>query len=1224
MTKLKRERPTIGVLVGWNVYPGYIDSFLEPVFQGILTAAQNKDCNILMGCGIGTNYPLSQQRPVLPIISPNFEFIPVGPWNCDGLILVTPVANPWVMEYFENLTAQGYPLVYAGECEKGPAVVVDNQYGIKQAMAHLAGHGHRRILFLSGHASSRFSDIQLRRDAYIASVTELGLDPDPELIIYGDHAKEGGQQAMEQVLERGVPFTAVLASNDESALGAMTALHAAGKLIPEDVSIIGFDDRFEAKAHTPTLTTVHHPMYELGCQSVELALKVILAGVSDDDVIRIRPELIIRESCGCPPGTFNEAIKNRQGPETPGGLSIEPAAFGKMAPVVHRSQAVFEEIAALISHTISNELQNMRASEASYLSRRLVNELEKTLKGGDPANFQLAIQQIIKYVASCGDDVYSWQNAVTIIRNYLPDFVNDPEIRLPRNQIEDILHLARVTISEISRGQFSRLMVSESHHASQLGQMTALFFNAKNESEIFDAANRILPSIGIAHIAVAYFESKGDDPVAWSQLKYRSSSDQISSRFETRQFPPPGLYNPDRPFHLALLPLVIQDGNLGYVAFDTNNLDYCGFVVRQMVASLSSVRLHNEAIEAQRVTEEQRKIAEEANRLKGNFLSMVSHELRTPINLISGLTDILLNKGKNSREDSKEVRREDLERLFVAAHHLDGLIRDVLDLASIDVGQLRLTREPLALEEILSTVAMIGQQLAQDKELAWVVEIPDPLPKVWGDRTRLRQVLLNLVANAVKFTSQGQVALKVAAEECQVTISVSDTGLGILPEEHKVIFDEFRQSERTTARGYGGLGLGLAICKHLVELHGGTIGVFSSGEEGAGSRFYFTLPVLANQENLSFQNTPLAQTQRVALLASDPGRMVFLSDLLCRHGIGVEFVRVGERDENWMACLLAANPDLVVMEMGLASARGWEILKVLNENQDLQRISVMFYKQPDEQGQGSLFEIKHLTKPLGEMELAETLISQGVITPEINAEQKKKILIVDDEPDTVELHSRIVKSQFPESQIIRAYNGRAALECIRGNHPDLVLLDLMMPEISGFQVLRAIREDGGSRNIPVIVLTSQSLTQKDMERLNSGVASVLGKGMFSSDEIVVRLKDALGRRHRPGSESHGIVLKAMAFVHVHYAEAISRQDVAAHVGLSERHLTRCFRQEIGITPIMYLNRFRVRQAKRLLETGEKSITRVALDVGFSSGAYFTRVFQEEVGRSPRDFLKKSI
>jgi YesN/AraC family two-component response regulator len=226
------------------------------------------------------------------------------------------------------------------------------------------------------------------------------------------------------------------------------------------------------------------------------------------------------------------------------------------------------------------------------------------------------------------------------------------------------------------------------------------------------------------------------------------------------------------------------------------------------------------------------------------------------------------------------------------------------------------------------------------------------------------------------------------------------------------------------------------------------------------------------------------------------------------------------------------------------------------------------------------------------------------------------ILVVDDDPGSLDMHTRIVQQQSPAYRVLQARDGYEALAVIRRTRPDLVLLDLMMPRLDGFGVLEAMRERPASRGIPVIILTGQTLTEQDMARLNHGMVSVLSKGLLTEQETIQHLEAVLSRQRRSASEAQEFVMKAMAYIHTHYMTSISRSDIADHVGVSERHLSRCFRQETCLTPILYLNRYRIRQAKRLLEVGQMGITDVAMAVGFSSGGYFSRVFRQETGVSP--------
>jgi YesN/AraC family two-component response regulator len=214
-----------------------------------------------------------------------------------------------------------------------------------------------------------------------------------------------------------------------------------------------------------------------------------------------------------------------------------------------------------------------------------------------------------------------------------------------------------------------------------------------------------------------------------------------------------------------------------------------------------------------------------------------------------------------------------------------------------------------------------------------------------------------------------------------------------------------------------------------------------------------------------------------------------------------------------------------------------------------------------------------------------------------------------------------VQTQLPSCRVLKARNGRDALEIIRRQRPDLVLLDLMMPEMDGFGVLEAMREGATTCNIPVIVLTGQELTEADMERLNRGVAVVLGKGVFSIEETLEHIERALARRQKLGSETQRLVRRAMAYIHEHCGTKISRREIARHVGVSERHLQRCFDQELGMPPAVYLNRYRINRARILLEQGDKTVTQVALEVGFSASNYFAKVFRREVGVAPGDYRR---
>jgi YesN/AraC family two-component response regulator len=274
------------------------------------------------------------------------------------------------------------------------------------------------------------------------------------------------------------------------------------------------------------------------------------------------------------------------------------------------------------------------------------------------------------------------------------------------------------------------------------------------------------------------------------------------------------------------------------------------------------------------------------------------------------------------------------------------------------------------------------------------------------------------------------------------------------------------------------------------------------------------------------------------------------------------------------------------------------------------------------QFEGSLFELDYLTKPIEISELTKAL-DQHWLMADANR-TTYNILVVDDEPGTLEMHARVVQAHSDSNRVLKARNGKEALDLLHHEIVDLVLLDLQMPEMDGFEVLEAMRTLESTRKIPVIVMTGKVLSETEMERLNQGVAAVLAKGLFSIEETIEHISTALEQKRRISGEAKRLVRLAMVYLHNHYSEPISRRDMAKHIGITEDHLTFCFRQELGITPILYLQRYRINQAKRLLKDSNQSITEIAFSVGFSDSGYFSRIFRRETGIPPEKFRQTSL
>ncbi|HEY4724165.1 MAG TPA: ATP-binding protein, partial [Anaerolineae bacterium] len=550
--------------------------------------------------------------------------------------------------------------------------------------------------------------------------------------------------------------------------------------------------------------------------------------------------------------------------------------------------------------------------------------------------FDTTLQQLFDWLEIHGEEAYAWHAALSTLRRELFNLL--PMIPGAHFSFADsLIDRARLEIDEQVQRQATDTLLRHMEMSNRLGLMTSQLLTML---DVADSANILayhLPQLGLQHVLVASYEPAEDDPQMHSRVLLDAGlpASNIERQFSTREFPPPGLYPAEVPFQLALLPLVIDNRTTGFVAFSATNLDPCAAIVHNLASALRTSRLYREALEG-------RQLAEEANRLKSRFLSMVSHELRTPLSLIVGLSEMVVREQREETELPNTVLR-DVQQINASAQHLARLIGDVLDLASSEAGQLRILREPLDLAEVLRVAASIGEQLAHDKGLTWHMQLPAHGPWVLGDRTRLRQVALNLISNAVKFTSLGTVALEVKVDAQQATIAVSDTGIGVLPSEQANLFREFHRAERTLQAGYGGLGLGLAISKQLVEQHGGTLDVRSPGHLGVGSTFFFTLPILSSAApQTDLASLPITFTNSVVVLTdrSDPANRLY--PYLHERGFNVRLCRVDE-EAGWLPQLIATPPVALILDDKLAAREGWTIIGMLKRQAATEHIPVLVY-----------------------------------------------------------------------------------------------------------------------------------------------------------------------------------------------------------------------------------------------------------------------------------------
>jgi signal transduction histidine kinase/DNA-binding LacI/PurR family transcriptional regulator/CheY-like chemotaxis protein len=1181
MNTLAPKRTTIGFLSTWSVYEGTtIDDYTHAFIQGVCAAAEEKDCNLLVGCGISLPGSPLASRTAWSVSEPNADFIPIGPWNTDALIIIPDDLSDSQFEYVQDLIRSGFPVIMTTSEKPGPLVAVDNAGGIRQAFDHLHRHGHRRIALIAGK-KGRGGDSAERLAAYREALRGAGLAEDERLIAFGEHRREDGRLAMRQILETGAPFTALLASNDLSALGAIEVLRAAGRRIPEDVAVIGFDDILEARSQNPPLTTVRHPTFMLGYQAVCSLLDRIQTGIRSDITLRVATQLIIRQSCGC-------RMENTPAPsaEIPHPADLE---------------AMENTLARLMADEVFLEARRSRPDEIDRLCRDIAHAFIVSLLKRDPETLDLDLQD---WLETYGADAGAWDAPFAALRRALPrllPMIPDADAQLA----ETMLNRVRLSIAELSHRQAIDALVKHKLTANRVGLMTSQLQTALNVGEIGRILAEHLPKLGIGRALAVQFLPREDDPVSGGRilLDVGGVTDETGKEFPTRTFPPPGLCPPSAPFQLAVFPLVIDERTTGFAALSAANLEPSAAIIHNLASALRTSRLYQDALSGQRM-------AEEANRLKSRFLSMVSHELRTPLSLIVGLSEMVLRENP----EPPEATRRDIEQIHLSAQHLARLIGDVLDLASTETGQLRILREPLDLIDVLKVAANIGGQLAREKGLEWHAHLPAGGMTVTGDRTRLCQVTLNLINNAVKFTASGKVVLEAVADGKEIRVSVSDTGIGVPSAEQESIFHDFYRSEETVLAGYGGLGLGLAISRNLVEQHGGTIAVRSPGDLGKGSTFTFTLPVETEQRApAGIAAVAGGEANPVAILSMRGESPEPLAQYLRPRGFTPRHVCV-EDEKGWLAQLAADPPAAVLLGDRLAANEGWTLIGMIRRQPGLEHVPVLVYSLDVGKDRGEFLELNYLQKPLHPEQLTKELARY--CDP---AGGPHHVLVVDDDPATLDLHCRLVKQIG--CRAVTARNGREALEAVHQSLPDLILLDLMMPEMDGFAVLDALQSHPETRAIPVVIITARVLSDTDLERFHHGVTAILGKGMFSAAETLEHIGAALERQQTLGRATQQLVRQATACIHVRYAEALTRDDIARKVGISADYLTDCFHQELGITPMTYLRRYRILRARALLETTDLPIIQVAMQTGFSDGTYFTRTFQREAGMSPRAYRR---
>lgn len=514
----------------------------------------------------------------------------------------------------------------------------------------------------------------------------------------------------------------------------------------------------------------------------------------------------------------------------------------------------------------------------------------------------------------------------------------------------------------------------------------------------------------------------------------------------------------------------------------------------------------------------------EADRLRSEFVANMSHELRTPLNSIIGFSGILL---KNKNESLGEKELNFAEKINRNGKHLLDLINDILDLSKIESGRMDLEFQPVRVDTLVNEVSDMLQVQVEARGLELSTAVTTDLPEIMADAGKLKQVLINLISNAIKFTQKGEIRLSVdrSADAGFLNIAISDTGIGIEQDKLETIFEAFRQADSSTTRKYGGTGLGLAISRAFIERMNGSVTVEST--VGQGSTFTIVMPVTgAEAEQTGEQiaqpsepkmpvkedaasipalpdvaTTSSAGGERTVLIVDDDAdARELLSSYLKERG---DHILTAADGEQGLAMAREHRPDLITLDLMMPGMSGWEVLSEIKQDETLAAIPVVVVSIVADGARAAVLgAVDAITKPVSQERLLNAI--ERCIGENTSGESAR-VLVVDDEEDARSLITNLLSDRVTE--VKTAANGREALAALEIFRPDLIVLDLMMPVMDGLSFLRVKRSDSRFAEIPVVVVTAKQLSTDEKRELEMRVATIIQKG---DQSLADQLEEVLG------------------------------------------------------------------------------------------------------------------
>ena len=505
--------------------------------------------------------------------------------------------------------------------------------------------------------------------------------------------------------------------------------------------------------------------------------------------------------------------------------------------------------------------------------------------------------------------------------------------------------------------------------------------------------------------------------------------------------------------------------------------------------------------------------ADQRTREKSQFLANMSHELRTPLNAIIGFSEILQDRVAD-RLDEREVKF--LENIHSSGQHLLGIVNDVLDLSKVEAGRMEVHPEEFSIEQAIEGVCHLMRGVSTRRKISFVIDLQQPLPLLYADPVKVKQVLYNLLSNAVKFSHENSVVTVRAVRRPaaasslgvdSIEVSVADSGIGIEEKNHEMIFREFQQVDATISRQFEGTGLGLALVRKFVELHGGTVSLESA--LGKGSRFTVLLPVVYGQTASSVAAS--AATPRILVVEDDPAAFHTIESALANSGYSVLWARSGEEG---LEIAEATMPEAITLDIILPGMDGWKVLRALKASRKTAHIPLIIVSVIENRELGFAFGADdYLTKPIDCDALIEKLRR---VAPK-SSEQNVDLLVIDGDRN---LHRIIDEHLGPRGyRVSHAYGVDEGLQRATDEHPSLVIVDLMMQQMQGFDAALRLRNDPNTANVPIVALASEPLDADAARRLRGRMTTVMKKDELSSTYLSNVIDALVQRRSVSGGEA---------------------------------------------------------------------------------------------------------